>query len=214
MATSSLVSMTLHECFHDDHDEHDDHGHGDCDNDLETWESWVYGLLSVIGISLLAAIGIILIPIHNEELRKVIIMILISFAVGTLLGDVFMHIIPEIFGVHGHGAEEEEDSHDAHEEEEDGPNRITGLGMTICAGVLLFMVFELGIHKIQHLVRARALGGAHPDGSGEGCKECNNSLPGCRVCKGTVEMVKGGHAADAKESHAACEGDHHDHKEV
>ncbi len=55
---------------------------------------WIASLLSVIGISLLSFIGILGIGIKNNTLKKIIIP-LVSFAAGALLGDVFIHLLPE-----------------------------------------------------------------------------------------------------------------------
>jgi zinc and cadmium transporter len=56
---------------------------------------WLYSLLSVFVVSLIAIIGIIGLAIKAEKLKKILIY-LISFSAGALLGDAFIHLIPEI----------------------------------------------------------------------------------------------------------------------
>jgi len=56
---------------------------------------WIYTIASVFIISLISLIGIITISIRTQKLKKILIY-LISFSAGTLLGDAFIHLIPEI----------------------------------------------------------------------------------------------------------------------
>ena len=56
---------------------------------------WGYSIISVVIISLLSFIGIFLLGIKINQLNK-ILLYLVSFAAGALLGDVFFHLMPEI----------------------------------------------------------------------------------------------------------------------
>lgn len=56
---------------------------------------WLAALLSVTGISLLSFVGVIGLGIRSEKLKKILIP-LVSFSAGALLGDVFIHLLPEI----------------------------------------------------------------------------------------------------------------------
>jgi zinc and cadmium transporter len=56
--------------------------------------TWLYSIPSVILVSLLSLIGVVTLALKEERLRK-ITSILVSFAVGALLGDAFIHLIPE-----------------------------------------------------------------------------------------------------------------------
>lgn len=56
-----------------------------------------YALLSVLIISLASFIGIFTIGIKTDKLRSFLIYI-ISFSAGALLGDAFLHLLPEIAG--------------------------------------------------------------------------------------------------------------------
>ncbi|MGQ9663873.1 MAG: ZIP family metal transporter [bacterium] len=53
-------------------------------------------LVSVILVSLISFIGILVVAISTQRLSK-IILFLVSFAVGSMFGDVFIHLLPEAF---------------------------------------------------------------------------------------------------------------------
>jgi zinc and cadmium transporter len=57
---------------------------------------WAYTLSSVFVVSAISLIGIFFISINIERLRK-ILLLLVSFAVGGLFGDAFIHLLPESF---------------------------------------------------------------------------------------------------------------------
>jgi len=58
-------------------------------------DPFFYGLLSVLVVSLIAFVGVFTLSLSHRKLEKVLIY-MISFAAGGLLGDVFLHILPEI----------------------------------------------------------------------------------------------------------------------
>lgn len=55
---------------------------------------WIYGLISVFLVGLISFIGIFTLSIKKERLRK-ILLYLVSFSVGGLLGDAFIHLLPK-----------------------------------------------------------------------------------------------------------------------
>lgn len=57
--------------------------------------TWLYTLSAVILVSVISLAGIFTLAIRKERLQS-ILFYLISFSVGALLGDVFIHILPEI----------------------------------------------------------------------------------------------------------------------
>ncbi len=65
---------------------------------------WIYTLLSVFTVSLISLVGALTLAIHTEKLKRWLIY-LVSFSAGALLGDVFLHILPEI-SERGFGAKE------------------------------------------------------------------------------------------------------------
>jgi len=59
-------------------------------------DTWLYALASVILVSLLSVIGIVFISISEAKLKQ-IVFVLVSLAVGSLFGDVFIHLLPQAF---------------------------------------------------------------------------------------------------------------------
>jgi len=62
--------------------------------------SIVYALLSVSIVSLISLAGVFTLSLSVERLREYLF-ILVSFAVGALFGDAFLHLIPEAFDTMG-----------------------------------------------------------------------------------------------------------------
>ena len=87
-----------------------------------------YAFISIIIVSLISLIGVVLLSLREDLLRKYIF-IFISVAVGALLGDAFIHLIPEAFS------------------ETDNSTRVSIL---IISGILLFFVLEKFLHWHHH----------------------------------------------------------------
>jgi zinc and cadmium transporter len=58
-------------------------------------EIWFYSLLSVLIVSIIPLFGIFILGIKIEKLSKILIYF-VSFSAGALLGDAFIHLLPEI----------------------------------------------------------------------------------------------------------------------
>ncbi len=101
----------------------------------------VYTLISVIAISLISFIGALALMFKRDFLHKSIF-ILVSLAVGALLGDVFVHIIPEVYENMG------------------DPTTISFL---IIGGILIFFILEKVLHWHHHTLE-HAEEHAHPVG--------------------------------------------------
>jgi zinc and cadmium transporter len=56
---------------------------------------WLYTLISVFLVSIISLVGILTFSIKVERLRKILIY-MVSFAAGTLFGDAFIHLLPEV----------------------------------------------------------------------------------------------------------------------
>ncbi len=56
---------------------------------------WFYSLISVVVVSLISLLGVFTLSVGEERLKK-ILLYLVSFAAGAMLGDVFIHIVPEL----------------------------------------------------------------------------------------------------------------------
>lgn len=57
---------------------------------------WIYTLVSVVIVSLISLIGVFTLSVKRETLEKILIY-LVSLSTGTLLGDAFIHLIPDAY---------------------------------------------------------------------------------------------------------------------
>jgi zinc and cadmium transporter len=57
-------------------------------------DAWLYSLVSVIIVSLISLIGVFTLAIKDSVLRR-ILLFFVSFSAGALLGDAFLHLLPE-----------------------------------------------------------------------------------------------------------------------
>lgn len=62
--------------------------------------AWLYSMISVVAVSLISLVGLVLLTLHKEILKK-LLLFLISFSVGALLGDAFIHVLPEMAELYG-----------------------------------------------------------------------------------------------------------------
>ncbi len=85
-------------------------------------------ILSIVLVSLISFIGIFTLGIGEKRLRKWLLL-LVSFSVGTLLGDVFLHLLPEAA-------------------EADGFSTTTGLA--VLSGIIVFFILEKIIKWHHH----------------------------------------------------------------
>jgi len=85
---------------------------------------WIYSLLSVALVSLISLIGAITISLSEKRVRG-LIFALVALSVGALFGDVFIHILPELY------------------EESTKPDSIA---FYVLAGILLFFILEKFFH--------------------------------------------------------------------
>jgi len=87
-----------------------------------------YTLLSVLSVSVVSFIGVLTLVLKRNLLNKCIF-ILVSLAVGALLGDVFIHIIPEAY---------------------ETINNPTFISLLIIGGILIFFILEKVLHWHHH----------------------------------------------------------------
>lgn len=88
----------------------------------------VYGLASVIGVSLASLIGIVFLFLKKETISKFVLP-LVGLAVGALFGDAFLHLIPEAL-------------------ENESLSTITPL--FILLGIITFFILERFLHWHHH----------------------------------------------------------------
>jgi zinc and cadmium transporter len=90
--------------------------------------TYLYTFASVITVSLISFIGVFTLSLREEVLRKYTF-VFISIAVGALLGDAFIHLIPEAL---------------------EGSVNTTLTSLLIVSGVLLFFILEKFFHWHHH----------------------------------------------------------------
>lgn len=90
--------------------------------------TYLYPFISVAIISLVSLVGVFALSIKEEILKKYLF-VLVSLAVGGLLGDAFIHLIPEAL------------------EEMSNP---TFAAIGVIAGILMFFVLEKALHWHHH----------------------------------------------------------------
>ncbi len=57
---------------------------------------WIYSIASVVLVSLISLIGVFTLSLKKEKLERMTLF-LVSFAVGGLFGDAFIHLLPESY---------------------------------------------------------------------------------------------------------------------
>jgi zinc and cadmium transporter len=87
-----------------------------------------YAIISVIVVSLVSLVGLATIPVKPEYIKRHIY-IIVSLAVGALLGDAFIHLLPEGFEIFD--------------------NKVL-FSLLIIAGILIFFIIEKYLHWHHH----------------------------------------------------------------
>lgn len=90
--------------------------------------NWIWALGSVLVVSLASLIGVFTLGIKSKILNKVLLY-LVAFSAGALLGDVFLHLMPEMLD---HAAEHDLD--------------IDQLGLLIIGGIVIGLLVEKVLH--------------------------------------------------------------------
>lgn len=85
---------------------------------------WFYTLISVGVVSVLSLVGAVIMIINQKIIKKFLIF-MVSFAAGAMLGDVFIHMLPELV-------------------EEGGFTLVTSI--YILCGILIFFILEKIVH--------------------------------------------------------------------
>ncbi|MGH9194681.1 MAG: ZIP family metal transporter [Acidimicrobiia bacterium] len=87
--------------------------------------NWAYPIGSVVIVSLISFVGLFTISLRETALKRWLLL-LVSFAAGALLGDAFLHLLPELV-----------------EERQGFP---VSASITVLAGLILFFVLEKILH--------------------------------------------------------------------
>lgn len=101
----------------------------------------MYALLAALAVSLVSFTGLFVLSMRIETLRRVSF-VLVSLAVGALLGEVFIHIIPELFSGE-HALEAAEHAHEHGGE-------VLRNSLLIIGGIIAFFGLERTLHWHHH----------------------------------------------------------------
>jgi len=102
-------------------------------------ESLLYAFISVGIVSLISLVGVLTFAISGNFLRRILIL-LVSFAAGALLGDVFIHLLPEVVKEFGFRLE---------------------ISLYVLVGILIFFILEKFI-QWRHCHMPTTKAHAHP----------------------------------------------------
>lgn len=91
-------------------------------------DTYIYAFVSVLGVSLLSLVGVFTLSLKEETVRKYTFLF-ISLAIGALLGDAFIHLIPESM---------------------ESPLGSTLASVFVIGGILLFFIVEKFLHWHHH----------------------------------------------------------------
>ena len=61
------------------------------------WSVWAWTLASVFAISLLSFVGVVAALVFNRNRLQPLVFVTVGLAVGAMLGDTFIHLLPESF---------------------------------------------------------------------------------------------------------------------
>ena len=64
------------------------------------FDIWLYSLLSVFVVSLVSLVGVFTLSFSDKKIKNVLLY-LVSFSAGALLGDAFIHLLPEAVAISG-----------------------------------------------------------------------------------------------------------------
>nr|XP_037282921.1 zinc transporter ZIP13 homolog isoform X5 [Rhipicephalus microplus] len=103
--------------------------------DVRTYQTWVFSIVAACVVGLSGVFPLLLVPLDTGVKQNRngcrTLKLLLSFAVGGLLGDVFLHLLPEAWGrLQRAGAESPAQAH-------------LTLGLWVLLGVFTFIILEL-----------------------------------------------------------------------
>ena len=89
---------------------------------------YIYALLGTVVVSLVSLVGVFSLSVKEDFIRKYIFLF-VSLAVGALLGDAFIHLIPESF---------------------ETLSNVTHASLLVIAGIFTFFILEKFMHWHHH----------------------------------------------------------------
>jgi len=90
--------------------------------------NYIFGFISVLIVSLISLVGVLVLALKESVLKKYIF-IFVSLAIGSLLGDAFIHLIPESL---------------------EGSLTTVTTGLLVILGIMAFFILEKFLHWHHH----------------------------------------------------------------
>ena len=108
------------------------------------YDAWKYAIFATLLISCAPVVILYLIPIDSSnEDNQSILNTLLGFAVGGLLGDVFLHLLPHAIQPHSH------DHGHSHSHEVHDHSRGLTVGLWVLAGIVIFFLIDKFVRSIN-----------------------------------------------------------------
>lgn len=111
-------------------------------------QKWGYGIIATAVISLFAVFGVFVVFFRERWWYQLLLSTMVALAMGCLLSDATLHLIPLALGLHSHEEEGEEHEDHGHEEEKMSPSERRNITVAITLGVYIFFLFEKMIHLV------------------------------------------------------------------
>merc|ERR1719427_571790 len=129
------------------HVQHD----GDHDNIVD-YRTWLAASGSILLISLCGVFGVLVVPIMQKMYYQYLVQFLVAMAVGSLVGDALIHLLPHALlpddhGVHGQQHQHNEDLHI--------DSRAVWIGFVAAVSILGFFFFEKSINLLCEVKRRK-----------------------------------------------------------
>lgn len=146
-------------------------------------QAWGYGFFSVTIISCASLLGAFVVPFMNRSFYKILLLLMVSLAVGVLSGSGIFHLIPHTFGL---GT--------------DGDKAYLWKCLVIASGVYLFFFLE---YIMKMIVRFKQKSSCeNEEGLETATATSKNDLPGAGIADVQLQLYNVN--LDGHHSHARC----------
>ncbi|XP_055311077.1 zinc transporter ZIP10 isoform X2 [Sitodiplosis mosellana] len=136
--------------------------------------AWIAAVVSITIISLCGLIGIAMVPLTKFSAYHEILRFMIAIAIGTLVGDALMHLIPHALAPHDHASTEESHMHGDTRHAEDAHDHSSETeAVWLCGCAFLTALVMYFIEALLPLLSGNAGHGHSHGGHGHGPKISN-----------------------------------------
>ena len=102
---------------------------------------WLQALGATVLISLAPIVLLAFVPLNAASEDSPLLRLLLAFAAGGLLGDVFLHLLPHMFGAHEHAAAAAADDTESHGHSLES----LATGLWLLSGIVIFLIIEKAV---------------------------------------------------------------------